>query len=113
MIQFRLPIILFALLAAIALVQFFGIEIGTTAQFVDGSASGTILANLWCRKKRQMSFNDGSASGTILANLWGRKKRQMAFNDGSASGTILANLLGRKRRLAERDDLWSAFPAAA
>ena len=39
------------------------------------------------RQKRQWA--DGTASGTILSNLWGRRKR---WTDGSAQGSILQNL---------------------
>jgi hypothetical protein len=91
----KLFIFLFSSLALIAFLQLFSNEqTSTDAQWVDGTASGTILANLWGRKKRQLLYGyaDGSASGSIL----GRKKRQLLYGyaDGSASGSIL----GRKKR---------------
>ena len=105
----RFPIVLFALLALIALLQLFANAPSAQAQLFgvsDGSASGTILNNLWGRRKRQ-SFTDGFSSGTILSNLR-RKKRQMAFADGMTSGTILNNLWSKKKRQAFADGMTSA-----
>jgi hypothetical protein len=108
--QTKIPLIfLLASFALILLLQLLGNEqTSADAQLVDGSASGTILANLLARKKRQL-WSDGTASGTLLNNignpndffnwnmrlpmLFGRKKRQL-YSDGSASGTILSNIWG-------------------
>lgn len=83
MIQSRLSIILFVLLAGIAISQLIGTEMRTTAQFMDGSASGTVFKNLYSLKRRQIDE---------IPTETERNKRQTFFNDGTASGTVLSNL---------------------
>lgn len=95
--------LLFSALALIALFQLFDPKNPTfavRAQFADSLTSGTILQNLWGRKRRhsvgstkeevirtKRQFADGLTSGTILQNLWGRRKRTVR---GDAMEGIMA-----------------------
>uniref|UniRef100_A0A915ND54 Uncharacterized protein n=1 Tax=Meloidogyne floridensis TaxID=298350 RepID=A0A915ND54_9BILA len=59
--------------------------------FVDGSTSGSILNNLWGRKKR-LAKNKNFEGGNERKATVIRKKRQ--FFDRMTSGTILDNMWG-------------------
>jgi len=59
--------------------------------FVDGSTSGSILNNLWGRKKRLAKNNNFEGGNERKATVI-RKKRQ--FFDRMTSGTILDNMWG-------------------
>lgn len=39
----------------------------------------------------QPQLTDGTASGTVLQNLWSRRKKRCLFADAMTSGTILGN----------------------
>ena len=39
----------------------------------------------------QPQFVDGTASGTVLQNLMGRRKKRCLFADALTSGTVLGN----------------------
>jgi len=120
----QVPLALFSLLSLLVLLQLFSTEVADAQSLADGSASGTILGNLWRRRrqvkasgaaeensesqlavgreKRQWASSDGSASGTILSNLWGRRKR---WADGLTSGSILSNMWRRRRDIGQQQQL--------
>lgn len=99
-------ILLLSAILLLAAIQLFDHPMVSNAQYVDGFTSGSILNNLWGRKKRSPAsifpmneqFVDGGDDALPASVI--RAKRQF-YADGFTRGTIWNNFWGRKRRSAD------------